>query len=447
MSGLPRISVVTPSYNQGAFIRETIESVAAQEYPNLEHIVVDGMSTDGTAAILEEYPHLRVVREPDSGQADAINKGFRMATGEIFCFLNSDDTFLPGALDTVSREIDPARGRHIVMGRCRFIDEQGAYAGIEHPSSFESFARVLKIWKGHTIPQPSVFFTRRVWATCGPLDTGLQYHLDYDLFCRFARRFRFHFVDRVLATYRLHPESKTVAWTEADRLEDCIRLSRRYWGPPLSPLYWELAISLARYRLDRTGRAHRRVLRSLEFERNGRPFRAFAGKAVAGVMAPEVIFYTTAFPFLKRVLNHVAGSVIERILRSRVPSPQTAAYLDRDTLWDDGWAPPRLVLERESGGGRQKLSLTGTAHPEYMGGPLVLGVSVDGVEAGKVEVTANGFFGGEIILPAPLEAGPHKLEIRANHYVVYDRVLRNGDHRPLSWLPAGAEGIAFHPLE
>src|SRR5206468_5733093 len=104
---LPRISVVTSSYNQGRFLGRTIDSVLAQDYPNLEHIVVDGMSADETPAVLARYPHLRVLREKDRGQADAINKGFRLATGDVYCFLNSDDTFLPGALHRVAREVDP----------------------------------------------------------------------------------------------------------------------------------------------------------------------------------------------------------------------------------------------------------------------------------------------------------------------------------------------------
>src|SRR2546423_4123289 len=129
----PRISVVTSSYNQGKFIGRTIESVLAQDYPNLEHIVVDGMSTDDTPAVLARYPHLKVIREPDSGQSEAINKGFRLATGDIFCFLNSDDTFLPDALHRVAQEIDPAQGRHVVMGRCAYIDEEDVPNRIEHP--------------------------------------------------------------------------------------------------------------------------------------------------------------------------------------------------------------------------------------------------------------------------------------------------------------------------
>src|SRR5262245_1299715 len=127
---LPRISVVTASYNQGKYIGRTIESVLAQGYPDVEHIVVDGMSTDDTPAVLSRYPHLRVLREPDGGQAEAINKGFRLATGDVFCFLNSDDTFLPGALHRVAQEINPALGRHVVMGRCAYIDEDDRPTGM-----------------------------------------------------------------------------------------------------------------------------------------------------------------------------------------------------------------------------------------------------------------------------------------------------------------------------
>ena len=102
MNKWPRITIVTPSCNQGRFIKETIESVRLQNYPNLEHVVIDGGSKDDTLQILCEYNHLKVISEPDSGQGNAINKGFGIATGDIYGFLNSDDTLLPEALTRVA---------------------------------------------------------------------------------------------------------------------------------------------------------------------------------------------------------------------------------------------------------------------------------------------------------------------------------------------------------
>ena len=209
------------------------------------------MSRDETPEILSRYPHLRVIREPDSGQADAINKGFRSATGDIFCFLNSDDTFEPGALHRVAREIDPAAGRHIVMGRCRFIDENDRFIGVEHPSGFQNHRRVLQIWKGHAIPQPATFWTREVWNRCGPLDEHEQLVLDYDLFCRFSREYAFHTFDQVVANYRLHAESKTQGVTDAERLLDAVRVSQRYWGPAWTPKGALMRLSWGWYRFDR----------------------------------------------------------------------------------------------------------------------------------------------------------------------------------------------------
>src|SRR5438045_8557311 len=112
------------------------------------------MSTDDTESVLARYPHLTVIREPDRGQADAINKGFARATGAICGFVNSDDTLEPGALAAVAAALaDP--GRQIVMGRCRFIDQHDVFLGVEHPSAFESHSRVLAIWRGHCLPPPA----------------------------------------------------------------------------------------------------------------------------------------------------------------------------------------------------------------------------------------------------------------------------------------------------
>src|SRR5262249_49676193 len=225
----PRISVITPSSTQGRFIGRTVDSVLSQGYPNLEHIVVDGMSSDETPRVLAGYGHLRVIREPDRGQADAINKGFRAATGDVLCFLNSDDTLQPGALARVARELDPAAGRHFVVGRCRFIDEHDRPNGVEHPWASSGHPRVLEGWKGHPIPQPSAFGTGAVWERCGPLDADEHLVLDYDFFCRVTRHYTPHLIDQALANYRLHAQSKTCQSDWERVVTAGLRASRRYW--------------------------------------------------------------------------------------------------------------------------------------------------------------------------------------------------------------------------
>lgn len=436
MTDKPRISIVTPSLNQGRYIRETIESVIAQNYPNLEHIIVDGGSTDGTLEVLRRYadlPHLRVICEPDRGQADAINKGFRLATGEIFGFLNADDLLLPGALDRVAREIDPSRGRSVVMGRCRFIDEEGRYFGIEHPSHFEGHRRVLEIWRGHTIPQPATFWHRTVWERCGPLDETLpSAWLDYDLFCRFSRYYHFHRIDQVLAAYRLHGQSKTMRWTERDRLEECIRISRRYWGSPGRPMYWRLTLSLALYRLNRTGRARRWLRQADEARRARRYGRVLAYGIAGGVLAPEVVFYVVVYPRLRDLAKSLFRGLWVRYGSSGV-SAQTEAFLDYTQPWSDGWIGPRLVVTVTTYQAWQRLIIRGYTNPRFMEAPLTLTASVDGREVGRCTVQREGDFVWELAVPEPWPAGTHVIEVRADRWFVPHRFLRNRDYRPLAW--------------
>jgi glycosyltransferase involved in cell wall biosynthesis len=432
----PRITIVTPSFNQGRYIAGTIDSVASQGYPNLEHIVIDGGSRDGTLGVLARYSHLTVVSEPDRGQADAINKGFAIATGGIWGFLNSDDTLLPGALERVAREINPARGRHVVIGRCRFIDGEGRDTGIEHPSAFESYWRVLAIWKGYTIPQPAVFWTPEVWRTCGPMDLALKYHLDYDLFCRFARRYHFHPVNQVLATYRLHAQSKTEAWTEADRLADSVALSRRYWGPPITPFYWMLALSLAAYRFDRVGRARRLYLTARELRRMGRRVRSWPRLAAATVLAPEVAFYLGLYPAMRSAASRTIRRAAAKLARRRTPAVQTHVYLGKADPWDDRWVGPRVAVIRRVTEGAQRVIVSGIADLTYLASTLSLTLFVDGGSAGTRDILVDGPFVLVFDLEQPLACGSHRLELHASDYFVPHQFTRGRDFRPLSWRAA-----------
>ena len=257
------ISIVTPSFNQGEFLDKTIKSVLSQQGDfELDYIIVDGGSDDNSLDIIRHYQGLvasgewplqcrniayRWISEKDSGQAEAVNKGLRLANGEIIGWLNSDDTFLPGALAGAVEQIDPVQDCYVAMGRCLYIDEQGNSLGYEHPSDFSGHARVVKIWKGYTIPQPAVFFHRQVYEACGGLDESLYFALDYDLFLRYSKRYRFQKVDRIFATYRLHLSSKTTEISSGILLEKSLAVSRRYWGKPMSFSYWRFLLSYGLY--------------------------------------------------------------------------------------------------------------------------------------------------------------------------------------------------------
>lgn len=434
----PRLSIVTPVYNQGHYLEETMRSVLLQGYPDLEYLVVDDGSTDGSVAVVKRYaPWLSYwVTQPNQGQRVALNRGFEHATGSVLAYLNSDDLLLPGALERAALEIDPARGRHVIMGRSRFTDPEGRYVGIEHPSRFSSHTRVLEVWKGHTIPQPSVFWTNEVWRACGPILDDLW--VDYGLFCRFSKRYAFHPVDQVLSTYRLHPESKTQMSGEARRLREVVAISRQHWGPLWSPRRWRVGLSYFMFRLDRRGLGLRALRAAAEHARHGRPGRAALRAAGAALVAPEVVFTAVLFPVLNRRVPRALRRAFVR-LTSSGPSAETEAYLERDEPWSDGWVGPRLVRYVDLREGTRELRLAGTVELHYLPGPLTLVVTVDGRETGRQRLERSGPWELRLPLPNPLPPGRTRVEIRADAYFVPHRYLGNSDHRPLSWCLHGIQ--------
>lgn len=296
---LPKVSIITPSFNQGRFIEATIRSVLEQGYPDLEHIIVDGGSTDGTLEILGRYPHLKVVSEPDRGQAEAVNKGLRQASGDIIGWLNSDDTYYPGALLGAVESIDPAKGIYIAMGRCAYIDESGTPTGDEHPSAFVSHRRVVEIWKGYTIPNPAVFFHRKVYEQLGGLDETLYFALDYDLFCRYTTRFAITVVDRLWATYRLHRSAKTSEQGQGELLEKSMKVSRRYWGEKGSSNWWRYQLSFWWYG-GTLGIASLKRLNRAERAWQERDWAGFAANFfAAALLFPPTLVRTLILPRLK----------------------------------------------------------------------------------------------------------------------------------------------------
>jgi glycosyltransferase involved in cell wall biosynthesis len=212
----PLVSIVTPSYNKGRFIEETILSVKNQTYPHIEHIVMDGGSTDGTLDILKKYSNNLIwISEPDKGQADAINKGWKMAKGEILAYLNADDTYMPWAVETAIKFLEQNPDLDMVYGDCNIIDEQGTVID-RYPST--EFDLIKLVSSQNMIPQPTVFFRRRVLDNVGYLDTNLHLAMDYDFWIRIALKSRIRYIPKVLANFRLCAGTKTVEqspkWTD-----------------------------------------------------------------------------------------------------------------------------------------------------------------------------------------------------------------------------------------
>jgi glycosyltransferase involved in cell wall biosynthesis len=235
---LPKISLVTPSLNQGIFIRATIESVLSQNYPSLDYSVQDGGSTDGTLAVLKEYENrVPFVSEKDAGQADAINKGLSHATGEVIGYLNSDDVLRPGALAAVGEAFAADPNLVFVWGRAAYVDEAGNTVSpyLARPDAIERLADAC------FIAQPAAFFRRSVWEEIGTFDTLLHHTMDYDYWLRIAAKYppsRTLFLDRELAGCRMHADAKTVAgWGRA--LDEIMDLVKRRTG--YVSLWWCVA--------------------------------------------------------------------------------------------------------------------------------------------------------------------------------------------------------------
>lgn len=240
----PRISVVMPSYNQGEFIEQALRSVLLQGYPALEFIVIDGGSTDATRDIISKYAaHLSYwISEPDMGQSHAINKGFSRTTGQIMCWLNSDDFHLPETLQTVAEKFAGNAGTFALAGHVLKVYADGRAPQIL-AGRFESLPRLLQFWRGYHMHQPSIFWRREVFETVGPLDESQHFIMDFDYWVRIARRFGFTNVDRVLSCVTYHGEAKT-GDDYARYHRELRQQSPRFWGSPRSATYWYLKLSM-----------------------------------------------------------------------------------------------------------------------------------------------------------------------------------------------------------
>jgi glycosyltransferase involved in cell wall biosynthesis len=224
MNTTPLISVVTPSFNQGRFIEEALASVQLQNYVNWEHLVIDGASTDGTIDRLHalstknEQSNLFWISESDSGQSEALNKGFRRAKGEIIGWLNSDDRYRAGCFERVVKAFEDNPEADIIYGDYLIVDESGKVLQIRREIDFSEF--ILLYHHVLYIPTTATFFRRRVFDEGNLLDESLQYAMDLDFFIRLsARGYRFKHIPEILADFRIHADSKTCSSSDKQRME------------------------------------------------------------------------------------------------------------------------------------------------------------------------------------------------------------------------------------
>jgi len=240
MKQYPKVTIVTPSYNQAHFIQRTIDSILGQEYPNLEYIVMDGGSKDGTVEILKSYGKQIIWKsEKDGGQSEAINKGLRMATGEIVAFLNSDDTYEPGAIERVVKFFEANPSKKWVYGKCRIVDENDRE--IRRPITWYKNIKLKKytfrkLLAENFISQPATFWKHELLDEIGYINEDEHYTMDYEYWLRIGQKYPAGVINAYLADFRMYSTSKSGSLANP-QFKDELRMAKDFSGGARLPIF------------------------------------------------------------------------------------------------------------------------------------------------------------------------------------------------------------------
>lgn len=392
-SETPLVSVITPSYNQGQFIKETIDSVLSQDYPNVEYIVIDGGSTDETVDILRSYgDRIKWVSEKDDGQADAVDKGLKIATGEIIGWLNSDDTYTEGAIRTAVDYLESRPDTDMVYGEGWYMDKDSVITGRYNTEKYSK----SRLAETCFICQPSAFFRKSLVDRAGGLDASLHLCMDYELWMRFANFGKISYIPEYLACSRMYAENKTSARRKEIFKEVCASVKKHYGYLPMQWTY-----GYADY-----------LLRGAR----GRRFKCLA-LVIFLMMNIKRPGYAVKF-VLKRVY---------RIAKGVIPvEPFDGMYADR-------WVSKQYngqIAVREAG---RYIDIKGR-HQWPINEPLQINVFIDSHPVGVVSVEEKGEFARSLDTGTEVGPGIHHVRLIMNQVFVPHKLKISADKRNLSFI-------------
>jgi len=388
---LPTVSVVTPSLNMGRFLEETIQSVLGQDYPHIEYCVMDGGSTDGTQEILRKYASKLCYRcGKDGGQASAINRGFAESSGQVFAYLNADDTYLPGAVGTAVGHLRANRNVGAVYGEAYYTTEDGGIVG-RYPTERFDYERLNR---NCFICQPASFMTRDAFAGAGGMDNTLHYAPDYDLWIRMARLYPLLKIDDYLATSRMHQANKTLG-SRRRIYKEIISLAKKHFA--YVPFDW--AFGFASYLLNRG----------------------------AGFFEQPK---ATPVTYLLSLALGLYYNPTQMRRYGKEWATQLGIGAEFTGHWSDGWISKRYVFEKPVPGDCVSIRLMGRHIAPFRSG-LSLTLLLNGQPAARIPVRQSGPFAFETECPRGDRGKNVVVELRSSKTF---RPIVGGDYRKLSCL-------------